>query len=246
MKNKKLLAVFAHPDDESFGPGGTIAKYASEGVEVHLLVATKGEEGQQGDRWLGEISDLGDWRAHELRGAARVLGIKKVEFMGYHDGSLSEGILPELSNKIAKKILEFLPDVILTFDQGGVSWHLDHIAIHKATSRAVKMVQEGKYFGNQFRVKKFYLHVMSKQMIKTMRLPAYCITHEEITTRINIKDYWDKKEAALKKHRTQRKDWMRFLRRFRALPVMEEDYYLEITTLKDLKLPENDLFNGIE
>ena len=80
-KDKRLLAIVAHPDDESFGPGGTLAKYAGEGVEVHLLCATRGESGRHKPGERSQGSKLGDIREKELRGAAEVLGIKQVEFM---------------------------------------------------------------------------------------------------------------------------------------------------------------------
>ncbi|MBI4099408.1 PIG-L family deacetylase, partial [Candidatus Microgenomates bacterium] len=84
---RKILLVTSHPDDESFGPGATIAKYAALGAEIHLLCATRGESG----KWSGEkaAKSLGEARAKEHAAAAKILGIKKIEYLNYIDGHLS-------------------------------------------------------------------------------------------------------------------------------------------------------------
>ena len=90
--NLKLLAVLAHPDDESLGNGGVLAKYADEGVEVYLVTATRGERG-----WFGRPEDypgpaaLGEIRERELLEAADILGIREVSFLDYRDGELDAG-----------------------------------------------------------------------------------------------------------------------------------------------------------
>ena len=85
----KLMAILAHPDDESLGLGGTLAKYASEGVEVHLLTATRGERGWPGPEEENPgLAGLGQIREAELRAAADVLGIRQVNFLDYVDGDL--------------------------------------------------------------------------------------------------------------------------------------------------------------
>jgi LmbE family N-acetylglucosaminyl deacetylase len=86
MSNKRLLAILAHPDDESFAIGGTLARYAEVGVVVDLLVATRGEAGIPG------ISDeeSATLREKELRRACAVLGINPPKFLGFHDGRLDE------------------------------------------------------------------------------------------------------------------------------------------------------------
>src|SRR5919197_4391728 len=90
-KPLRLLCVLAHPDDESLGNGGTLAKYAAEGIETYLVAATRGERGWQGDeRDYPGPAALGATREAELRAAARVLGIRHVEFMDYIDGDLDQ------------------------------------------------------------------------------------------------------------------------------------------------------------
>ena len=90
-KELKLLAVLAHPDDESLGFGGTLAKYAAEGIETYLVTATRGERGRFGS--LGEGGDpveVGRVREAELRAAAAVLGIREVSVLGFPDGAVDK------------------------------------------------------------------------------------------------------------------------------------------------------------
>ena len=89
MRKLKLMCILAHPDDESLGTGGTLAKYAAEGVETYLVTATRGEHG-----WWGEEKDypgpseLGKTREGELLAAAETLGVREVNFLNYIDNSL--------------------------------------------------------------------------------------------------------------------------------------------------------------
>ncbi|KAF0111767.1 MAG: LmbE family protein [Chloroflexi bacterium] len=148
--NRRLLAVFAHPDDETFGPGGTLALYASRGVEVHLICATRGEAGEAPHGLNGFVS-IGEMREDELRRAASVLGLKTVRFLDYRDSgmpgspdnhhpkSLAMAQLTEIAQQIAGHIREIHPQVIVTFDPIGGYRHPDHIAIQRATVKAFGM-----------------------------------------------------------------------------------------------------------
>jgi LmbE family N-acetylglucosaminyl deacetylase len=140
--NRKLMAVLAHPDDESFGMGGTLAKYASEGVEVYLLTATRGE----GGRFRGRRQDdpehpgrlaLAALREQELRAAAAVLGLRGVTLLDYGDQQLDRADPREAVGKIAAELRRIRPDVVLTFGPEGAYGHPDHIAISQFTTAAV-------------------------------------------------------------------------------------------------------------
>jgi N-acetyl-1-D-myo-inositol-2-amino-2-deoxy-alpha-D-glucopyranoside deacetylase len=90
MTEKKiLLAVLAHPDDESFGMGGTLALYAARGVEVHLVCATRGEVGEVAPELLNRFESIAELRESELRCAAGNLGLAGVHFLGYRDSGMS-------------------------------------------------------------------------------------------------------------------------------------------------------------
>ena len=87
----KLLAVLAHPDDESLGFGGTLAKYAAEGIETFLVTATRGERGRFGSLGKGgDPVEVGRAREAELRAAAAVLGIREVSILNYPDGAVDQ------------------------------------------------------------------------------------------------------------------------------------------------------------
>lgn len=229
---KRLLAVFAHPDDESFSSGGTLAKYAAKGFEVYLVTATKGEAGQWSDVVRKE-RELWQIREKELLKAVKILGIKQVEFLGFIDGKINNELVPQLTEAIAQKMREIRPQVVLTFDSSGVSGHLDHIAVSLATTRAFSSVEE---------VKKLYYVVFPRSWAKKFGRQFPGFPDEMITTKMRVARYWPKKIEAVKSHATQKADWERFLKR--KTPKIE-NFYLVQSQIENLKFPENDLFAGI-
>lgn len=165
----KLVAIFAHPDDESLGAGSTLAKYAAEGVEVHLICATRGERG-----WMGDEKDdpghteLGRLREKELICAAKTLGIKKVYFLDYVDGDLDRANPQEAIEKIAVLIRDIRPQVALTFGPDGVYGHPDHIAISQFSNTACIRAGDHSFKGGGAQpphiVSKLYYMVVSREM----------------------------------------------------------------------------------
>ena len=138
----KLLAVLAHPDDESLGFGGTLAKYAAEGVDVFLLTATRGERGRYRGHRVGDgehpgAAALAAIREGELRDAAAVLGVRDVSLLDYPDGCLDRAVPREVVSRIAEHITRVRPDVIVTFGPDGAYGHPDHIAVSQFTTAAV-------------------------------------------------------------------------------------------------------------
>jgi LmbE family N-acetylglucosaminyl deacetylase len=191
-----ILLSFAHPDDESFGVGGTIAKYAERAdTEVHLLCATRGEEGRVGNPPLCERSELGKVREKELLDAAEILGIKKVHFLNYRDKLLSHVSYKQLSLEVRTLIYELGAQIIITFPQHGISGHADHKAIHLATHDAV---------GNDPRtpVKKLY-EFTYPQSVATERSIPNGDPDARITTKINCEQYAPRVVEALRAHKTQ-------------------------------------------
>lgn len=190
---KKVLAVFAHPDDESFGPGGTLGLWSGQGVEIQLLCATRGEAGQG--------AKLGKVRSKELASAGKILGIKKVDFLDFKDGKICNQDLAELEKIITGKIKTFRPDTILTFDLNGVSGHLDHMAVASATTQAFRKTKIAR---------KLYYFCIPKavsDMIKDYfiyfpdgKLP------NEVDEKIDVSSVWDKRILAMDKHQSQKKD----------------------------------------
>jgi LmbE family N-acetylglucosaminyl deacetylase len=137
----RFLAVLAHPDDETLGLGGVFAKYAAEGVGTHLVTATRGDRGRY--RGIKDGPDhpgserLATMREAELRQAARVLGIRSVDQLGYGDGRLDEVDPKEAIARIATSIRSIRPHVIATFPHDGAYGHPDHIAISQLTTAAI-------------------------------------------------------------------------------------------------------------
>ena len=107
---KRILAVFAHPDDETFGPGGTLLTWAKKGYEIHLLCVTHGENGMNNTK-----HHTAHVRERELKKAAKILGIARVEFLDFIDGTIGNHDIPRLREKITAKIRTFQPHRILTF-----------------------------------------------------------------------------------------------------------------------------------
>jgi LmbE family N-acetylglucosaminyl deacetylase len=138
----KLTAVLAHPDDESLGFGGVLARYADEGVATLLVTATRGQRG----RYRGHARDmpehpgkdaLASLREGELHAAAHVLGISDVTILDYRDQFLDQADAREAVRQIARHIRRLRPHVVVTFAPDGAYGHLDHIAISQFATSAV-------------------------------------------------------------------------------------------------------------
>ena len=147
MHIPRLMAVLAHPDDESLGAGGVIAKYASEGIDVFLLTATRGDSG----RYRGHRSDerehpgpsaLAKIREAELRAAASVLGVRDVSLLDYHDQHLDRANPRQAVAGIVEHLRRVRPDVVVTFGPDGAYGHPDHIAISQFTTAAIVAAAE--------------------------------------------------------------------------------------------------------
>lgn len=133
----RLMCILAHPDDESLGTGGILARYSAEGVSTYLVTATRGERG-----WFGRPDDypgpqqLGKIREAELGAAARVLGVSDVTLLDYLDGDLDQADPQEVISELVFHIRRIRPQVIVTFDPSGYYGHPDHIAIAQFTTAA--------------------------------------------------------------------------------------------------------------
>lgn len=142
----KLLAVLAHPDDESLGNGGTLARYAQEGIGTYVVTATRGQRGRFFDNSSRPDDDtVGQVREAELREAARELGVREVTLLDYVDGSLDRADPREAVAAIAAHIRRIRPQVVLTFDQYGAYGHPDHIAISQFTTAAVVAAADSSF-----------------------------------------------------------------------------------------------------
>lgn len=188
--NKRLLAVFAHPDDESFICGGTLAKYAGEGVDITLVSATRGEMGRRmGNPPYLNRESMPAAREAELREACAALGIRGLRFLGLRDKTVEFEDEHALTSRIVEWIRELAPDAVLTFHEtlGG---HPDHCAIGKATTAAYKL---SGYSGGLY-----YITFGS-----AMEHPERFGYRKEDVVKIDVSGQLAQKLAAFRAHRCQ-------------------------------------------
>lgn len=212
---KPLVCIFAHPDDESFGPGGTIATFAKT-RDVYIICVTSGQVGQKPK---SVKKDLGEVRKQELLKSAEILGIKQVFFLDYVDGELCNNVYHEIAEKISKILQKIKPDTLLTFEQRGVSGHLDHIAVSMISSyifEKLEFVKKIMYYCNI---------IQQRKLIKNyfIYFPAG-YKKSEVQETVDTTVVWDTKVKAMMVHESQKEDCERVLSRQRTLP--KEEYFL--------------------
>jgi LmbE family N-acetylglucosaminyl deacetylase len=135
---RRLAAVFAHPDDETFATGGTLARYAEAGARVALYVATDGDAGRSSGIPFSSREELGRIRRAELLAACPVLGVQHVEHGGHPDGALAAADPDLVIGQIVAFIRRERPQVVLTFGpEGAPTGHRDHRAICRFATSAV-------------------------------------------------------------------------------------------------------------
>jgi LmbE family N-acetylglucosaminyl deacetylase len=210
---KVIVGVFAHPDDESFGPAGTLILEHEQGTEIHLITLTAGEAGANPDN----VDDLGALRLEEWRTSGEIMGASSMTHLGYQDGMLSNSQICEIADKIEGKLDEILTDETITelqmmcFELGGVSGHIDHIV----ASRAACAV--------------FYRRKSSDQRITNIRL--FCLPElwqpepdigwifmdkgykETDIEKVDVSSAHQKRVKAINTHQSQRGDGARLLER---------------------------------
>ncbi|HUF39332.1 MAG TPA: PIG-L deacetylase family protein [Anaerolineales bacterium] len=261
----KLLAVLAHPDDESLGFGGSLAKYAAEGVEVSLIVATRGERG-----WRGPADDdpgleaVGGIREREVCAAAEVLGIGWVRFLDLIDGEMHLADHRAAAARIAAQIRELRPQVVLTFDPRGGYGHPDHIAISQLALSAVVLAADptAAITGSPFSVSKFYYRVWNREengaFERVFGVLALEIDGEtrriapweewSITTRIDTGDQMPLVWTAIQKHASQVGSIQKLAEmpeRIKAKLFGSEGYYRAFSLVNGGGEREDDLFAGL-
>lgn len=195
-----LLAVFAHPDDETFRCGGTLALLARRGVQVQVLTATRGEAGLCGDPPLCTSEELPAVREQELRSACTTLGIRPPCLLNYLDGTLAEVDEEEAVEQVMAAIRELRPQMFLTWPPDGLSGHPDHIAVSRWTTlafqRAVALWPDKPIA--------LYHMVVPRSVAQTLGLVhLHVIPDEEVTLTIDVMAVWEQKMAAIRCHRTQ-------------------------------------------
>ena len=228
MSQLTLMAVFAHPDDESFGVGGTLAKYAAEGHDVHLVTATRGEAGRIAEPDLATPANLPAVRERELRRACETYGINPPHLLDYVDGQLPIVHQGQAVGKLVQLIRQIMPDVLLTFGPDGAYGHYDHIAVHRWATIAFDLSNDPDCFPGQalgecrpHQVSKLYYLALAEERLADMTSdgrpnagpPAVMMDgvpfafvgrpSEEITTVIDVSDFAATKVSGIQCHVTQ-------------------------------------------
>ena len=222
---KNLVCIFAHPDDEAFGPGGTIAKLSKK-YNIYILCATKGEAGLQNQKskvknqnYSSKIKSLGTIRAQELRKSAKILGVKKVYFLGFVDGTLSNNLYHKLASKISQKLKKLKPEILITYEPLGVSGHIDHITVAMVTMFVAKKLNFVKEVWQVCRPESL---VRGRPDYFVYFPPGY--KKSQIDKIVDTKDVWDKKIEAMKCHKSQFADFERIMGWAKKFP--KEEYFL--------------------
>lgn len=212
---KKIVGIFAHPDDEALGPAGTLALLAREN-EVHLICVTSGEAS---GKTAEEKMKIGETRRLELRKSAEVLGIKEVYFLGYEDGELKNNIYHHLARDIQRKLEEINPDTLMTFEWRGISGHIDHITVSLVTTYVFYRLESAK---------KLMYYCICRAESELMHdyfiffPPGY--EKNEVHEVISVEGVWEQKVKAMQSHQSQIKDVETVLKNTRELP--KDEYFL--------------------
>jgi LmbE family N-acetylglucosaminyl deacetylase len=253
----RLMCVLAHPDDESLGTGGVLAKYASEGIGTYVVTATRGERGRFGDTSQSPGPEIvGRAREAELRAAAKELGVDEVVLLDYRDAELDRVDAAEGAGKIAGHIRRIRPHVILTFDPYGAYGHPDHIAISQMTAAAIVRAADAH------RVSKLYYFIHSARKwaayqaaLKTltstvdgMLRAAVAWPDWSITAKVDATAVWPTVWRAVQCHKTQ-------MSIYKNLASLSEDdqrliwgtaeFYRVFSLVNAGRIQETDLFEGL-
>ena len=251
------MCVMAHPDDESLGTGGVLAKYSREGVGTFVVTATRGERGRFDDKGTSPgLTIVGQTREAELRAAARELGVREVILLDYIDGDLDQADVTEASEKIADHIRRVRPHVIVTFDPFGAYGHPDHIAISQLTAAAIVRAADAH------RVSKFYYFVNGERKWAAYQAAFKTLTSKvdghvraafawpdwSITAKVDARDVWQDVWRAVQCHKTQ----MSIYKNVASLTEDDQkviwgtgEFYRVFSLVNGGRQVETDLFDGL-
>lgn len=222
-----LFGIFAHPDDEAFGPAATLCKLASQDIEVHLICATEGQAGMNPDH----VPDLGETRCAEWRKAGKVIGATTMHNLHYEDGKLCNDLYHEIAHKITAIITKeaakhrAVEISLMTFDPNGLTGHLDHIAMSNITSYVFYTLKSTP--PAHVRMGKLLYYCFSETQCPRLSTsyvfmdkgrPKSYLTHTE-----NVRDFVQQKFEAAFCHKSQRHDAAALMSREPEL--QEHDYF---------------------
>ena len=242
---RAIALVFAHPDDETFATGATVARYADAGVACHLLCATDGDAGKTSGIAVGSREELARLRRAELQEAARVLGIGTVHTLGLPDGGLGQADADALVGEVVRFLRAHRPQVVLTFGpEGAPTGHRDHRAISRATTAAFHLAGLPTSFPEQV-AGGLAAHAPRRLYYTAWPPPppdaALTLQSVPLTARIAARRWHARKTEAFLLHRTQRMHQ----HHFEALALGDDECYALASGVAQPRAIVEDLFEGL-
>jgi LmbE family N-acetylglucosaminyl deacetylase len=255
-----LVTFHAHPDDECIATGGVMSKAAEAGHRVVLVTATRGEVGEVAEGFLDSGEELWQRRVRETEAAAEILGVSRLEFLGYKDSGMMGtptnddpacfwlADIDEASERLAKILREENADILTVYDDHGLYNHPDHIQVHRVGHRAAELAGTRKVY--EYSVDRDALKEMIKIASGSDDIPEFDDTFgvpgELITTRVDVSQWTDRKRKAMQAHASQISEQSFFL----AMPPeqFQVAFGTEAFILKGAAkgTAETDLFEGVE
>ena len=213
---KPLVCVIAHPDDEAFGPSGSLAYFATK-RDVYILCVTRGDADAKFTKHNPD--SLAARREGELLTSAKILGVKEVRFLNFKDGSLCNNTYHEVTAAIQRELEKIEPDTVMTFEFNGISGHLDHVAVAFTTTYAAYKVASVKTI--------LYLRELEAKMsVERGKYFVYTppgFDKKDMDLTIDTTPFWDKRVLAMMAHKSQRDDAKRILAMTAGFP--KEEYF---------------------
>jgi LmbE family N-acetylglucosaminyl deacetylase len=255
----------AHPDDESLGAGGVLARYAAEGIETYVLTATRGERGRFFDNNPRPTDqEVGRVREQELRAAGAELGVREVSLLDYLDKDLDQANPREVVEKIVAHLRRVRPHVVITFAQDGAYGHPDHIAISQFTTAAIVAAADPVFMpaSSPHRVDKLYFMAWPARIWdlyqRAFKKLTTTVDGRErqvnpwpdwmLTTRVDASAYWPTVWRAVQRHQTQMATYQKLgelTPEQHATVWGDQHFYRVFSLVNGGREIESDLFAGL-
>jgi mycothiol S-conjugate amidase len=265
MMEGTLAVILAHPDDETFGTGGTLIRYVNEGIKVHSLCLTEGEKGWAGGEGAPILprEHVGAARALELAEAGRRMGLASVTCLRYPDGGLADVSEDYVVRDIVRWLRQVRPEVVITWGPDGGYGHPDHIAAGNRALRAVELAGIARHepeLGDHVHVKRCYRFVVYADFfdqlkklepgfasyMETLAVKPQRWTRDRLGAAIDISEFEPRKIEAMNAHRTQTPDLKMWARsREKIGDLMREEVFIRAFPSPGGPPLESDLFGAL-